>query len=153
MHGVGAAGDERDDVYLARQDGRVLDEVLLPPAHRGAERLYVVLMDGMHQTELEHRLATDPDALPNLRRLHERAAVLGPGKHGTTFGGGPLVCRAGLEFFDILDELLPHISEVGSYFRMRLTELQRPGGKRLACADFLRGHPVQSGAVFQAHPS
>ena len=57
---------------------------------------------------------------------NERAAgVLTPGKHGTTFGGGPLVCRAGLEFFNILDELLPRITEVGSYFRMRLTEMQR----------------------------
>ena len=57
---------------------------------------------------------------------NERAAKgLGKGKHGTTFGGGPLVCRVGLEFFDILDELLPRISSVGSYFRMRLTELSR----------------------------
>jgi acetylornithine/N-succinyldiaminopimelate aminotransferase len=57
---------------------------------------------------------------------NERAAAgLGPGKHGTTFGGGPLVCRVGLEFFDILDTLLPQISGVGSYFRMRLTELSR----------------------------
>jgi acetylornithine/N-succinyldiaminopimelate aminotransferase len=57
---------------------------------------------------------------------NERAAAgLGPGKHGTTFGGGPLVCRAGLEFFNILDELLPRISEVGGYFRMRLTQLSR----------------------------
>jgi acetylornithine/N-succinyldiaminopimelate aminotransferase len=57
---------------------------------------------------------------------NERAAAgLGPGKHGTTFGGGPLVCRVGLEYFDILDELLPHISDVGSYFRMRLTDLAR----------------------------
>jgi len=57
---------------------------------------------------------------------NERAAIgLGKGKHGTTFGGGPLVCRVGLEFFDILDGLLPHISEIGSYFRMRLTELSR----------------------------
>src|SRR6266478_3475628 len=57
---------------------------------------------------------------------NERAAAgLGKGRHGTTFGGGPLVCRVGLEFFDILDGLLPHISEVGSYFRMRLTELSR----------------------------
>ena len=55
----------------------------------------------------------------------EAAAGLGAGKHGTTFGGGPLVCRVGLEFFDILDGLLPHISEIGSYFRMRLTELSR----------------------------
>jgi methionyl-tRNA formyltransferase len=36
---------------------------------------------------------------------------------------------------------------------LRLTELQRPGGKRLTCAEFLRGHPVQPGAVLQAHPS
>src|SRR6202163_1237323 len=37
---------------------------------------------------------------------NERAAAgLGPGKHGTTFGGNPLACRVALEFFDILDTL------------------------------------------------
>ncbi len=57
---------------------------------------------------------------------NERAAVsIGSGMHGTTFGGGPLACRVALEFFDILDTLMPHIREVGSYFRMRLNELQR----------------------------
>ncbi len=66
------------DVVLARQDGRVLDEVLDPSAP-APTRLYVFLLDGLHQTELEHRLATDPDALPNLRRLHARAAVLAGG--------------------------------------------------------------------------
>jgi len=30
-----------------------------------------------------------------------------------------------LEFFDILEELLPSINSVGGYFRMRLTELMR----------------------------
>ena len=66
------------DVYLARQDGRVLREVL---AEEGAQpsRLYVLLMDGMHQTELEDRLARDPSSLPHLRRLRERAAVLAGG--------------------------------------------------------------------------
>ena len=53
------------------------------------------------------------------------AAAIGKGKHGTTFGGGPLACRVALEFFDILDELLPHIIHVGGYFRMRLTELAK----------------------------
>jgi acetylornithine/succinyldiaminopimelate/putrescine aminotransferase len=53
------------------------------------------------------------------------AAIMGPGSHGTTFGGNPLACRVGLEFFDVLDEILPQISNVGSYFRMKLTELQR----------------------------
>ncbi|MEQ1949095.1 MAG: aspartate aminotransferase family protein [Bryobacteraceae bacterium] len=51
--------------------------------------------------------------------------IMGPGSHGTTFGGNPLACRVGLEFFEILDELLPQIANVGSYFRMKLTELQR----------------------------
>jgi acetylornithine/N-succinyldiaminopimelate aminotransferase len=57
---------------------------------------------------------------------NERAAAsIGAGMHGTTYGGGPLACRVALEFFDILDTLLPRITEVGSYFRMRLTELAR----------------------------
>ena len=60
---------------------------------------------------------------------NERAAVaIAPGMHGTTFGGGPLACRVALEFFDILDSLLPQIAETGSYFRMRLTELAKRYG-------------------------
>ncbi len=63
------------DVLLARQDGRVVEEVLDRTGPQPS-RLYVLLMDGMHQTELEDRLARDPSALPHLRRLRERAAVL-----------------------------------------------------------------------------
>ncbi|MGB8861630.1 MAG: alkaline phosphatase family protein [Ilumatobacteraceae bacterium] len=66
------------DVRLARQDGRVLHE-LLDPSGPAPTRVYVLLMDGMHQTELEDRLARDPAAVPNLRRLHARAAVLAGG--------------------------------------------------------------------------
>ena len=36
-----------------------------------------------------------------------------------------MACRVALEFFDILDELLPSINAVGGYFRMRLTELMQ----------------------------
>lgn len=32
------------------------------------------------------------------------AGVLGPGNHGSTFGGGPLACRAGLETLTIIEE-------------------------------------------------
>jgi acetylornithine/N-succinyldiaminopimelate aminotransferase len=57
---------------------------------------------------------------------NERAAVaIGGGMHGTTYGGGPLATRVALEFFDVLDELLPSIASTGSYFRMRLTEMSR----------------------------
>lgn len=66
------------DVYLARQDGRVLEEILQSGGKR-PQRLYIFLLDGLHQTELEHRLASDPAALPALRRLRERAAVLASG--------------------------------------------------------------------------
>jgi predicted acetylornithine/succinylornithine family transaminase len=47
------------------------------------------------------------------------------GYHGTTFGGGPLACRASLEYFKILEEenLLPRVQEVGAYFMSRLNEL------------------------------
>lgn len=57
---------------------------------------------------------------------NERAAAsIGTGMHGSTFGGSALACRVALEFFDILDELLPSITRVGNYFRVRLNELAR----------------------------
>src|SRR2546427_107162 len=53
------------------------------------------------------------------------AAAIGPGMHGSTFGGSALACRVALEFFDILEELLPSIERVGGYFRSALGELAR----------------------------
>ncbi|MBM3774232.1 MAG: acetylornithine/succinylornithine family transaminase [Acidobacteria bacterium] len=53
------------------------------------------------------------------------AAAIGPGMHGSTFGGGALACRVALEFLELLDELLPSIRQVGAYFRGRLEELAR----------------------------
>jgi acetylornithine/succinyldiaminopimelate/putrescine aminotransferase len=44
--------------------------------------------------------------------------------HGTTFGGGALACRVALEFFSILDELLPQIRRVSDYFFAGLRQLQ-----------------------------
>ena len=53
------------------------------------------------------------------------AAAFKPGTHGSTFGGGPLACRVGLEFFEILDGLLPKIQQMGLYFRQKLEDLAR----------------------------
>ncbi len=53
------------------------------------------------------------------------AAAIGAGMHGSTFGGSALACRVALEFFDILEGLLPTIRRVGDYFRDRLVELSR----------------------------
>lgn len=56
------------------------------------------------------------------------AQSISPGMHGTTFGGGALACRVALEFYDILEELLPQMRRVGAYFFDRLKQLQRRYG-------------------------
>jgi acetylornithine/N-succinyldiaminopimelate aminotransferase len=47
------------------------------------------------------------------------AGVFGPGNHGTTFGGGPLACRAGLETLRIIEEedLLANAAAQGERIR------------------------------------
>lgn len=47
------------------------------------------------------------------------AGVFGPGNHGTTFGGGPFACRAGLETLRILEEenLLANAAAQGERIR------------------------------------
>ena len=56
----------------------------------------------------------------------QAAAAIKAGEHGTTFGGGPLACRASLEYFKIIEDekLLDHIRETGAYFKSRLEELR-----------------------------
>ncbi len=48
-----------------------------------------------------------------------------PGKHGTTFGGGPLTCRVALEYLAIIEDenLLGQVRRVGGYFSQKLREL------------------------------
>ena len=48
-----------------------------------------------------------------------------PGRHGTTFGGGPLACRIALEYLAILEEekLLEQVQRVGAYLTGKLQEL------------------------------
>jgi len=59
--------------------------------------------------------------------LNEKVAnAIKAGQHGTTFGGGPLACRASLEYFKILEDenLLERNRRVGAYFKQRLDELK-----------------------------
>ena len=48
-----------------------------------------------------------------------------PGRHGTTFGGGPLACRIALEYLAIVEEenLLERVRRVGAYLTQSLQEL------------------------------
>jgi len=82
MDGSGRTSSERGtspDVYLRRQDGRVIEEVVGDAAVR-PERVYILLLDGQSQTELLHRLESDVTAIPNLRRLIGNGAML---RHGS----------------------------------------------------------------------
>ena len=47
-----------------------------------------------------------------------------PGDHGTTFGGNPLSCRAGLATLEIIEEekLVENSSQMGTYFMEKLSE-------------------------------
>ncbi len=53
--------------------------------------------------------------------------VLVRGEHGTTFGGNPVSCAAGIAVVDELmkNGLLNHVKEVGEYFSAQLRELQK----------------------------
>jgi predicted acetylornithine/succinylornithine family transaminase len=73
---------------------------------------------------------------------NERAAKsIRPGMHGSTFGGNALAARVSLEFFDILDPLLPQIERVGAYFRAQLQGL----AKRFDFIREVRGYGLMVG--------
>jgi acetylornithine/N-succinyldiaminopimelate aminotransferase len=50
------------------------------------------------------------------------ANLLGPGSHGTTFGGSPLVCAAGLAVFNAIEEekLIENAAHVGAHLKASL---------------------------------
>jgi len=53
------------------------------------------------------------------------ASAISPGQHGTTFGGGPLACRVGLEYLAIVEQerLLENVAKVGGYLHARFEML------------------------------
>jgi predicted acetylornithine/succinylornithine family transaminase len=81
-----------------------------------------------------------------------------PGKHGTTFGGGPLTCRVALEYLAILEDenLLERVRRVGAYFSQKLREFVdkfdiatevRGVGAIQALQLNIPGKPVMDGAL------
>jgi acetylornithine/N-succinyldiaminopimelate aminotransferase len=69
------------------------------------------------------------------------AAAFHPGMHGTTFGGGPLACAVAIEFLRVAEKLLPHVRQVGAYFRSQLDLLKR----KHACVREVRGKGLMLG--------
>jgi len=57
----------------------------------------------------------------------EIADILGPGRHASTFGGSPLVCKASLGVFKALrkEKLIANAREMGEYLKDKLSELAK----------------------------
>jgi len=73
----------------------------------------------------------------------EAARAMTPGLHGTTFGGGPLVCAVAIAVIDTMKQagLLKHVREVGGYFKERLDWLRG----RHDCVTEVRGEGLMLG--------
>lgn len=73
----------------------------------------------------------------------EFATAIHAGQHGTTFGGGPLACRIGLEYLSIVEEeqLLPKVRNVGGYLQQQLQELvgKYAGARETRGRGFIQG--------------
>jgi acetylornithine aminotransferase/acetylornithine/N-succinyldiaminopimelate aminotransferase len=69
------------------------------------------------------------------------ATGIHPGMHGTTFGGGPLACAVAIEFLRVTEKLLPHVRQVGAYFRAQLEFLKN----RHSCVREVRGKGLMLG--------
>jgi len=87
MDSSGRTSSERGvapDVYLKRQDGRPVEEILdrdgKGELRRTPERVYIMLLDGLSNTELQERLEKDAESIPNLRRLVEGGVMF---RYGT----------------------------------------------------------------------
>jgi acetylornithine aminotransferase len=64
----------------------------------------------------------------------EASKGFAPGSHATTFGGGPVLCRAALAVLDVMlrENLAERASEVGAYAADLLTELAGRRPERIA---------------------
>ncbi len=71
--------------------------------------------------------------------------VFQPGDHGTTYGGNPLACSAGLAVIEIIEQenLCANAERVGEYLASRLHALKEQG----APIDHVRGRGLMRGVV------
>ncbi|HAM43475.1 MAG TPA: acetylornithine transaminase [Propionibacteriaceae bacterium] len=69
------------------------------------------------------------------------ATLLGPGSHGTTFGGNPVAAAAGLAVLGIIerDNLLDHVRATGDRLAASIMALNHPGIDQVRGRGLLRG--------------
>jgi acetylornithine/LysW-gamma-L-lysine aminotransferase len=79
----------------------------------------------------------------------EIAGVQQGGVHGTTFGGNPLACAAGLATLEALEDerLIPHSAEVGTELQERLRALNHPKIREVRGKGMMIGIELKSRAT------
>ena len=82
---------------------------------------------------------------------NEKAAVLVPGDHGSTYGGNPLVCAGASAVLDIFQNegILENVNEVGAYLWEKLEEIR---AKYPVIRDH-RGKGLIQGLEFEENPA
>ncbi len=87
MDSTGRTSSERGagpDVYLRRQDGKPVDDILDLDGdgnfRERPERVYLFLLDGLSNTEMQERVEHDRESIPNLARLLENGLMF---RYGT----------------------------------------------------------------------
>jgi acetylornithine aminotransferase/acetylornithine/N-succinyldiaminopimelate aminotransferase len=73
----------------------------------------------------------------------EAARAFTPGMHGSTFGGGPLLCAVAIAVIDTMKQsgVLAHVRDVGGYFKRQLEGLR----ERHECIIDVRGMGLMLG--------
>ena len=71
----------------------------------------------------------------------EAAALLGPGSHGSTFGGNPVCCAAALAVLDtiVADDLLARAKQLGERLRLGIERLGHPAIREVRGSGALLG--------------
>jgi len=71
----------------------------------------------------------------------EAAALLTPGQHGSTFGGNPVACAAGLAVLETIEseDLLAHVKRTGARLRDEIWSLGHPLVEQVRGAGLLLG--------------
>ena len=80
------------------------------------------------------------------------AELFQPGSHGSTFGGTPLACAAGLAVLDVIEKekLLAHVSTQGARWLVELAKVGQAFPQHIAA---VRGRGFLVGLQFTADPS
>ena len=76
----------------------------------------------------------------------EKRGLDRPGDHGSTVGGNPLACAAGIAALDVIvsEKLVERSAEMGSYFMKRIRDLHSPRVKDVRGRGLLIGVEIKT---------